>query len=122
MPLLQGDYIYSERTNGLLICLEAKTGKHVWKSEKVTRIGGGAALHLTPHGDAVWIFTDQGDLIRARLSPEGYQELSRAHVLDPTMPFSGRKVAWSPPAFANRHLFVRSERELVCASLAAAGD
>ncbi|HVE38522.1 MAG TPA: PQQ-binding-like beta-propeller repeat protein [Planctomycetota bacterium] len=122
MPLLQGDYIYSERTNGLLICLEAKTGKHVWKSEKVTRIGGGAALHLTPHGDAVWIFTDQGDLIRARLNPEGYQELSRAHVLDPTMPFSGRKVAWSPPAFANRHLFVRSERELVCASLAAAGD
>jgi hypothetical protein len=122
MPLIQGDYVYSERMNGLLCCLEAKTGKQVWKNDKLTRIGGGAALHLTSNGDAVWIFTDQGDLIRARLGPEGYQELSRAHVLDPTMPFSGRKVAWSPPAFANCHLFARNEQELVFASLAAKND
>jgi outer membrane protein assembly factor BamB len=122
MPLLQGDYVYSERMSGLLCCMEARTGKQVWKSDKVTKVGGGAALHLIPNGDGVWIFTDQGDLIRARLSPEGYQELSRAHVLDPTTPFGGRKVSWSPPAFANRRFFARSEKELVCASLGAHDD
>jgi outer membrane protein assembly factor BamB len=122
MPLIQADYVYSERMNGQLFCLEAKTGKHVWKSDKLTKLAGGAALHLTPQGDAVWIFTDQGDLIRARLGPEGYQELCRAHLLDPTTPFSGRKVAWSPPAFANRHVFARNAKELVCASLEAKSE
>jgi outer membrane protein assembly factor BamB len=119
MPLIQGDYVYTERMSGLLICMDARSGNPVWKNDKVTKVGGGAALHLIPNGDAVWIFTDQGDLIRARLSPEGYQELSRAHVLDPAHPFGGRKVAWAPPAIANRHFFARSEQELVCASLTA---
>jgi hypothetical protein len=35
------------------------------------------------------------------------------------MPFGGRKVTWSPPAYANRRIFVRNEREIICASLAA---
>ena len=118
MPLMQGDYVYSERQNGLLVCLDARTGKQVWKNDKLTGIGGGATLHLMPNGDDVWIFTDQGDLIRARLSPEGVQALARAHVLDPTNPFGSRKVVWAPPAFANRHFFARNEREMVCASLA----
>jgi hypothetical protein len=56
-------------------------------------------------------------LIRARLTPEGYEEISRAKVLKPTFPFSGRNVAWPPPAYANGHIFARSGKELVCASL-----
>ena len=75
-------------------------------------------MHLTPNGDVVWIFNDRGELIRARLTPEGYQELGRAPLIAPTYPFSGRKVAWAPPAYANRHVFARSAKELVCASLA----
>jgi hypothetical protein len=35
------------------------------------------------------------------------------------MPFAGRNVAWSPPAYANRHIFARNGNELVCASLSA---
>jgi outer membrane protein assembly factor BamB len=34
------------------------------------------------------------------------------------MPFGGRKVAWSPPAYANHHIFARNGKELICASLA----
>jgi len=51
------------------------------------------------------------------LTPDGYHEISRARVLEPTMPFGGRKVAWAPPAYANGHIFARSGKELVCASL-----
>jgi hypothetical protein len=56
-------------------------------------------------------------LIRAQLTPQGYREISRARLLEPTTPFGGRKCAWSSPAYANRHIFARSEKELVCVSL-----
>jgi outer membrane protein assembly factor BamB len=119
MPMLRGDHVYAEKANGTLVCLDARTGDLVWKSEKVTALRGGASIHLYPNGDSVWMFTDQGQLIRARLTPEGCQELARASVIEPTYEFSGRKVAWTPPAFANRHLFARNGQELISASLEA---
>jgi outer membrane protein assembly factor BamB len=118
--LLQGDHLYSARTSGELVCLEAGTGKQVWQTNTVTELKNGSSIHLTPCGDAVFLFTDRGDLIRARLTPLGYREISRAHLLDPTSPFGERKCAWTPPAYANRHVFARNDTELVCASLAAA--
>jgi outer membrane protein assembly factor BamB len=118
-PMLQGGHVYSHKSHGRLVCLDARTGRQVWEKEKVTDSRNGACLHLIPSGDCTWIFTDEGDLIRARLTPKGYEELGRAHVLNPTYPFAGRKLVWSPPAFANRHIFARSSEELVCASLEA---
>ena len=78
----------------------------------------GASIHLTPNGDSVLLYTDKGQLIRARLTSKGYNEISRVALLEPTFPFAGRKVTWSPPAFANGHVFARSGKELVCAALA----
>ncbi len=85
----------------------------------VTSLKNGSSVHLTPNGDSVLLFTDQGNLIRARRSYWGYQELSRVHLIDATYPLNGRNVVCSPPAFANRHVFARNEQELVCAPLAA---
>ena len=65
------------------------------------------------------IFNDQGNLIRGRLSPRGYQELGRARLLEPTHPFNGRNVVWPPPAYANGRVFARNDKELVCAILEA---
>jgi hypothetical protein len=101
------------------LALEAATGHQVWLTNSVTSLKNGASVHLTPNGDSVLLFTDQGNLIRARLSSAGYQELSRVHLLDATHLYNGRNVAWPPPACANRHVFARSDQELVCASLAA---
>jgi len=58
-------------------------------------------------------------LILAQLTPQVYNEISRARLLEPTTPFGGRKCAWTPPAYANRHVFARNDEELVCACLAA---
>jgi len=118
-PLLHGDHIYSAKSGGELVCLNALTGEEVWTTDKVTGLKPAASIHLTPNGDAVWLFTDEGNLIRARLTPAGYQELARAHLLEPTSLFSGKHLAWVPPAYANRHVFARNDKELVCASLAA---
>ena len=118
-PLLQGNYVYSARSSGELACLDARTGQQVWQTNSVTDLKNGASIHLTPNGDAVFLFTDKGDLIQARLTPQGYREISRARLLEPTFPFGDRKCAWTPPAFANRQVFARNDEELVCASLAA---
>lgn len=117
--LLQGDYLFSAKSSGELVCLEASTGKQVWKTDQATDLKQGASIHLTPNGDGVFLYTDKGELIRAQLTSKGYREISRARLLEPTYPFAGRKVAWPPPAFANRCVFARSDKEIVCASLAA---
>ena len=117
--LFRGEYLFSAKTSGELVCLEAGTGKEVWQTNTVTKLGNGSSIHLTQCGDAVFLFTDQGDIIRAQLTSQGYHEISRAHLLEPTSPFGGKKCAWTPPAYANRHVFARNDKELVCASLAA---
>jgi outer membrane protein assembly factor BamB len=118
-PLLSGEHLYSARSTGELVCLNARTGEEVWTTDKVTAPKSGASIHLTPNGDAVWLFTDEGNLIRARLTPQGYEELSRAHLIEPTSPFFGHLMAWVPPVYANRHILARNDKELVRASLAA---
>jgi outer membrane protein assembly factor BamB len=122
--LLRGDYLFCCEKSGQLVCREASTGKEVWQADKVTdsNYGTTTSIHLTANGDSVLLFNDRGELIRARLTAEGYDEISRVRLIEPTYPSSGRKVAWSSPAFANRHVFARSDKELICASLAANPD
>lgn len=117
-PMLQGGYVYSVRKTGHLVCLDASTGKEVWRTDKVTDSQSGSSIHLTKNGDRTFLFTDRGELILAALSGKEYKEISRASLLEPTFPFDGRKFAWTPPAYANRCIFARSDKELVCASLA----
>ena len=71
------------------------------------------------HKPDYFLFGETGDLIQARLSPEGYTEIGRFHVLEPTQEVFGRQVVWSHPAFANRCVYARNDKELVCVSLAA---
>ncbi len=118
-PMLRDEHVYSAKSNGELVCLEAATGKQVWGTTNVTELKFGASIHLTPNGDATFLFTDEGNLILARLAPVGYREISRLHLLEPTSILGARKFAWTPPAYANRHVFARNDEELVCASLAA---
>jgi outer membrane protein assembly factor BamB len=115
--LLRGDYLFSAKSSGELVCLDASTGKRLWLSDRVTDLRNGASIHLTPNGDSVLLYTDKGELIRAELTSRGFKEISRVRVLNPTLPFAGRKVAWTPPAYANGHIFARNGKELICTSL-----
>ena len=118
-PMLQGDYVYSAKSSGELVCLEASTGKQLWGTTNVTESKFGASIHLTPNGDVTFLFTDEGNLIIARLTPDGYHELSRVHLIKPTSDLMKRKLAWVPPVYVNRCIFARNDEELICASLAA---
>jgi len=119
-PVFVGDHLYGICSYGELRCLKANSGERVWESVEAT--GGkktrwGNAF-LTPHKDRFFLFNEQGDLIIAKLSPEKYEEISRTHLLEPTNRLANRMVVWSHPAYANRCVFVRNDKELVCASLA----
>lgn len=118
-PVLQDGHAYSAKSSGELICVDADTGKLVWESKKVTTlVKWGASVHLTPNGERTFLFTDRGELILAKLTPNGYEELSRTLVLEPTTEYRQWRVNWSHPAYANRHVFVRNDKELTCVSLA----
>ncbi|MHB0960517.1 MAG: PQQ-binding-like beta-propeller repeat protein [Pirellulaceae bacterium] len=117
--MFRSDHLFSARSSGELVCLEASTGKQVWETDTVTDLRSGASIHITENDDGVFLFTDKGELIRAQLTAQGYREISRSGLLEPTYAFGGRKVAWTPPAYANRHIFARSDKELICATLAA---
>jgi outer membrane protein assembly factor BamB len=121
-PVMDGDYIFSAKGLGELVCLEAATGKQIWSTNGITTSKNGASIDLTRvtrERGAYLLFTDEGNLIRAQLSSAGYREISRSHLIDPTWPFAERKYVYAPPAFADRHVFARNEGEAVCASLEA---
>jgi outer membrane protein assembly factor BamB len=120
-PFLKDGYIYGVCSYGEFRCLKADTGERVWQTHEPT--GGKeerwANAFIVAQGDRFFLFNEKGDLIIARLTPEGYQEISRAHILKPTNIMAGRPVVWSHPAFANKCMFARNDEELVCVSLAA---
>jgi outer membrane protein assembly factor BamB len=118
--LFRDNYVYSARMTGELVCLEAATGKQLWMNDKLTAAKNGASVNPTPNGNLTFLFTDEGNLILAELSPAGCREISRAHLIDPTTPLFGKNHAWVPPAYANGNIYVRSDKELVSAALKAA--
>ena len=70
--------------------------------------------------DRIWMFNERGELVIGQLSPQGFTEISRAKLIEPTTEQLGQRggVCWSHPAYANHHVFARNDKELVCASLA----
>ena len=120
-PYFAGDHIYGIDSYGELRCLEAKSGDRVWETLKTMPKARWATAHLIPNGDKVWIFTERGKLIIASLTPQGYEEISRTHLIDPTLGQLRRRggVCWTHPAFANKHVFVRNDKELISVDLAA---
>lgn len=122
-PFLENGYIYGVCSYGQLRCLKAETGERVWETLKATTPDGKemrwANAFLVKNGDRCFLFNEKGDLIIAKLNPKGYEEISRAHLLEPTGTAAGRDVLWSHPAFANRCLYARNDKEIICVSLIA---
>ncbi len=122
-PIFDGAVIYgADCGTGEFIAVEAQTGKQTWTTFALTTGGERRASHGTAfvvkHEQRYLLFTETGDLVFAQLSPQGFTEQGRMHVLEPTGDCFGRPVVWSHPAFANRCMFARNDKELVCVSLA----
>ncbi len=119
-PFLEDGHIYGVCNDGELRCVSMKDGDRVWETYKPV-VGAEAqsgTAHLVKHEDRFLIFAETGHLIIAKLSPKGYDEVSRWQMLAPTALIFGRDVAWSHPAFANQCVYARNDKDLVCVSLA----
>jgi outer membrane protein assembly factor BamB len=123
-PMIDGAYIYGADGGGILRCLELSTGQQVWQDETATPPTRFGTIHLVRQGERTWLFNERGELIIARLTPEGFHEISRAKLIDTTTEQHRVRdgVTWSHPAFAYRHVFARNDRELLCADLSAESD
>ncbi len=125
-PLIEGDYIYGVGSYGELRGLNARTGERLWMSDEMVAQARWGAAFMVKQGDRYLVVNDDGFLINAQFTPEGYVEHGRTRLIEPTSNagFGPRKafdrlVNWSHPAYANGHIFHRNDNEIIRASLRA---
>ncbi len=120
-PVILGDYVYGVDSYGELRCLDAATGDRVWEDQTATPRNRWSNIHMVRNGERMFMFNERGELVIGKLSPSGFEEISRAKLIEPTTDQLRQRggVCWAHPAYAGKHVFARSDKELVCASLAA---
>lgn len=119
-PVMDANHIFGVCSYGELRCLDIKNGDRLWSTfEPTSGVSArwGTAFLVRNEGRFV-MFSEQGDLILATMTADGYTELGRAHLLEPTGPSQRRDVVWSHPAFANRCVYARNDKEIVSVNLA----
>jgi outer membrane protein assembly factor BamB len=82
-----------------LACVNAATGEQVWLER---RFGKG---NLIAADGKLWMTNMDGELIIARVTPEGYEELSRSLAMGSTR---------QAPALSDGRLFVRDDAVIMC--------
>ena len=121
-PVFHDGHLYGNCSYGQFRCLKAETGERLWETfepivKKETRWGN---VFVTPHEDRYFLFNELGELLIAKLSPQGYEEISRVKLIEPDgADMRQREIVWSHPAYAHKCVFVRNDSEVKCFSLKA---
>ncbi|MFM7075006.1 MAG: PQQ-binding-like beta-propeller repeat protein [Planctomycetaceae bacterium] len=99
-----------------LVCVDVETGAVRWSE------GGLGRASVTLVDGHLLVLGEYGDLVLARATPEGYQEVARGRPADPD---SGRALleapCWAAPVVARGLLFLRGEGRVVCLDLLPGG-
>jgi outer membrane protein assembly factor BamB len=109
----RGDFMYG-LNEGLLECVEIKTGKPLWKDER--RIGKGDGFgygQILLSDDLIVALTDKGELVLVEATSEKFNELGRVQALT-----KGPKT-WNTPALVEGIVYVRNEEEMAAFDLRA---
>jgi outer membrane protein assembly factor BamB len=99
-PIYVDGHIYG-LDDGILVCLDAQTGKRTWKKG---RYGHGQMLYAA---GKLFIQAETGDFVIVRTDPKEHQEVASWKALP------GIK-NWNAPALAGRTLLVRNHLEMAC--------
>ena len=121
--VIDGEYLYGIDSYGQARGLAVGTGERMWESVAIIKEKARfATAFFVRNGDRYFINNDRGELIIGRFTPEGFDETSRTKLIEPTSTPGARRelgaVNWSHPAYANRHIFARNDKEILRASLA----
>ncbi|MDG1895608.1 MAG: PQQ-binding-like beta-propeller repeat protein [Fuerstiella sp.] len=119
-PFLVDDVLYGFDQKGVMRGITIPDGERLWETTDVLgqRPADSATAFIVRHEDRFWLFNELGELIIARLSPQGFEEIDRAKVIEPSNVAYGRDVVWSMPAFASKHAYIRNDNEIICVDLA----
>jgi outer membrane protein assembly factor BamB len=88
-------------SRGEFKCIELATGEVRWSSDRP-----GHATVIAADGKLI-LFNDRGELILARISAQGYEELARTQVFDD-------EISWTAPALHQGRLYLRTPSRAVC--------
>ena len=102
-PILFEDHIYGIRPDEQFVCLDLK-GNTVWTSTSANKFGLGP--YLIADG-VIYVLDDHATLTLVKASPDAYQQLAQANILD------GHE-AWAPMAIASGRLILRDLKKMVC--------
>lgn len=119
-PFVADGMIYGFHEKGDLRAVEIPSGEIKWRTGGPLgqRPQGSGTAFITRHKDRYFFFTETGDLVIGKLSPTGYEEVDRTKLIEPTNFAFGRDVVWCAPAYANKSIYVRNDKEILAASLA----
>ncbi len=101
-PVVRGDHVYG-LDQGILACLEWKTGKRLWKQG---RYGHGQLLLAD---DLLVVLTEQGELVLVEAVPDAHHELGRVPGI------AGK--TWNNPVLVRGRALVRNHLEMACFDL-----
>jgi outer membrane protein assembly factor BamB len=104
--MVTGQFGLLDATSALR-CVETKTGKELWKKEKVGKYH--AAL-LRTGDNKLLMLDDFGNLTLIDPDPKEYKELSRSKVCGAT---------WAHPALSDGRVYLRDDKELICVEVPA---
>ncbi len=119
-PIVEKGFIYGVDSYGEMRCLDAMTGERLWEDLTAVPKARWSTIHMVRQADRVWMFNERGELLITKLSSAGVEIIDRAKLIEPTTAQLGQRggVCWSHPAFAERSVFARNDKQLVKASLA----
>ena len=96
------DHIYGF-SSSTLKCLEAETAQRKWS----TRGFGKGSLIIAD--EKLIVLSDRGKLAMIEATPQGYNELARAQVIE------GK--SWTSPTFSDGKIYLRNQKEMACYDL-----
>ncbi|MEO8498284.1 MAG: PQQ-binding-like beta-propeller repeat protein [Planctomycetota bacterium] len=118
-PFFADGVLYGLDQAGDLAAIALPSGDRLWETPQPLadrRLGSGTAF-IVKHEARYWMFTEHGELVIAEMDKDGFRELDRAKVIEPSNVAFGRDVVWSMPAFANKHAYIRNDNEIICVDL-----
>ncbi len=102
-----GDYLYGDRDDrGTPWCADARNGDVVWQSRSEAGGSGSAAVTFAD-GRLYWRFQN-GVVVLAPATPEGYREVSSFKIPDSDEP------SWPHPVVVDGRLYLRDQDTLWC--------
>jgi len=101
-PVAVGDNVFVLNDNGTLTCIEARSGKKLWR-EKFSGVHYPSPVRI---GDRIYVINNKGDIHTIRAADK-YELLAESKLPESTQ---------ATPAIANGRMYIRTLNHLICVS------